>query len=645
MSRFFYLGPRLHLCLLDAIFGNMAAEPSNMEEPATIIATNQAQTTDSGKRNALKEAVEHFSLTFNADLFLVAARQSFEEDNASTVLEILQDPKHRDLLNFVGWDLVKIVFQFLPNENTESEYRNILVLICNICNPREICFSLGELLSFSITWPKFIILIGLFQLVCQRLKGKVAKIFSSILSSLTRCLTTRENKFDHLPEILEKILEFLKPQVEKTYRGCSGAQLSESPTCEDIEELKNVLKLFFIGLLEFPLVAIDILASPQPDIPKIDSNVNCVTFREIAKTIVEYLGHIECNSFKHLFEYGINLKKQMKKYPGSTDSDSSDEESSRLSYLGVGCLAFLVLVEGIGSSFLPVVITGKRSLETILVYIIPMLTTGQSKIISKGLKLLMAILNMIEPATLDHRLLKDGELSNSGSILTQLMTHCEDADIRRNAAQGLRRIFNRLARRGRYGLLRSLHQGCVHSGVAELLVLILKEEIAKSLQEDVDNQWFVGSNIADFLLEVFRVPTKVLQSEDGMVEERNRILSSLNLLRFLLIRDHGNKTGVHTMASEVERSYLKPLTDAVSLSKVRLKVLMKEKRDEMTEERPVEVCDEIFSVITPDGRELEKGSLQDQLQSLQFANLTVDMIDSVLARIREICAEKRKEKE
>ena len=617
-------------------YSNMAAEFSNMEEPATIIAINRAQTTDSGKRNALKQAAEHFSLNLNnADLFLVAVRQSFEEDNASTVLEILQDPKHRDLLNFVGWDLVKIVFQFLPNENTESEYRNILVLICNICNPREICLSLGELLSFSITWPKFTILIGLFQLVCQRLKGKVAKIFSSILSSLTRCLTTRENKFDHLPEILEKTLEFLKPQVEKIHKGCSGAQLSESPTCEDIEELKNVLKLFFIGLLEFPLVAIDI------------SNDNCVSFREIAKTIVKYLGHIECNSFKHLFEYGINLKKQMKRYPGSTDSDSSDEDSSRLSYLGVGCLAFLVLVEGIGSSFLPIVITGKRSLETILVYIIPMLTAGQSKIIFKGLRLLMAILNMIEPATLDHRLLKDGELSNSGSILTQLMTHCEDADIRRDAMQGLRGIFNRLERRGRYGLLRSLHQGCVHSGLAELLVLILKEEITKSLQEDVDNQWFVGSNIADFLQEVFRVPTKVLQSEDGMVEERNRILSSLNLLRFLLIRDHGNKTGVHTMALEVERSYLKPLTDAVSLNKVRLKVLMKEKRDEMTGEGPVEeseVRDEIFSVVTPDGRELEKGSLQDQLQSLQFANLTVDMIDSVLARIREICAEKRKEK-
>lgn len=625
----------------------MAAEFSaDMAEERTIIAINQAQTTDSEQRNALKRAAEHFSLNFNnSDLFLVAARQSFEEDNASTVLEILQDPEHRDLLHFVGWDLVKIVFQFLPNEN--SEYMNILLLICDICNPREICLGLGELFSLSITWPKFIILIGLFQLVCQRLKGKVAKIFSSILSSLTRCLTTSGNKFDHLLEILGKILEFLKPHVEKIRRGCSGTQLSESPGCEDIEELKNVLKLFLIGLLEFPILSIDISASTQPDIPRIDqdSNDNYVSFREIAKTIVEYLGYMECNSFKHLFEYGVNLKKQMKISPGSIDSDSSDEDSSRLSYLGIGCLAFLVLAEGIGSSFLPVVITGKRSLETILVYIIPMLTTGQNKVVSKGLKLLLAILNMIESATLDHRLLEDGELLSG--ILTQLMTHCEDVDIRRDAVQGLRRIFDTLERRGRYGLLRSLHQGCVHSALAELLVLILKDEIAKSLQEDVDNQWFVGSNIADFLREVFRIPTKVLQLEDGIVEERNRVLSSLNLFRFLLIRDHGNKTGVHTMASEVEKSYLKPLTEAVSFSKMRLKVLMKEKRDEMMGERPVEesdVRDEIFSATTPDGRKLEKGSLQDQLQSLQFANLTVDMIDSVLARIREICAEKRKER-
>ena len=617
-----------------------------MEEP-TVNSIKKTEITHSQQRNALEQAAEHFFLNSNdGDIFLVAAEESLECGHSRVLLEFLQDPEYRQLLDFVGWDLVKIVFRFTPNENVESDCRNILAFICSSCNPREICLSVGDLLSYSLTWQQLVTLLSLLQETCLRLVGKVAKIFSSILSCLTRCLRNRENGFDHLPEILESTLEFLRPHVEKIGKWPSSGQEPGSGGSEDINDLKEEFELFFINLLEYPVVLFDSSEISLELEPGCDQNCDKFSrFRKFADTIVEFLGCIECNSFKNLFEYGVFQRKQNARDCKSTDEESCDEERI-LSDVGIGCLAFLVFVENIGTRFVPVVMTGKYFLGTTLYYINQMVSHGQTKVISKGVRLLLTILGMTEPGTLDHNLLDDGEIFKMAGILTKLMTHCEEADIRQESVQALRMIMDRFENRGTYKLLRLLYQSCTHSGVAELLILILKEKIAESLHNCGKDEWFVGSCVRSFFEEIFRIPTRVLQSEHGIVEERSRILSSLNLCRFLLLRDNEDKTGIHTMLSELQRTYLRPLMDAATLSKARLKRLIKEKHDEIGGKLPRKASESeegIISVVTPDGCKLDQASLQDQLDSLEFASLTVDMIESVLVRLGEIGEAKRKE--
>lgn len=591
--------------------------------------------------NALKVAAEQFSSNNDGDLFLVAAQQRLEEGQSLILLEFLKNPEHTNLLYFVGWDLIKVVFQFMPDQNVNSnECGDILSLICNTCSPREICMSLGELLSGCLTWQKLATLLRLLRKTCEQLVGKVAKIFSSILWSLSRCLRSRENIFDHLSEILEMTLEFLKPLVEKIQNWGSDQSLAS----EEFKELRGELELFLVGLLEYPLVLLEFSV-----IPKDGESVghdSCDRFRQFAETVLEFLGYIECNSFKSLFEYGIYQKKHEQANSWLIDAKSCDQDEEKvLPYVGLGCLAFLVHVENIGTRFVPLVTTGRYSLETVIVYINTMLGGGEVKVIVKGIKLLLAVLNMIESETLDHCLLsEDGEVFQLISVLTKLMTHCEDAAVRRDSVRCFRGTLDRFERRGKYKLVRLLNQNCPHSGLAELFIQIMKEEIARSLQDPDDQEWFIGQNVASLLREVFCIPPRVLQSEHGIVEERSRILSTLNLYRFLLIRDSENKTKIQTMIQGIQRDYLKPLMDAVTLSKARMKTLITEKQDEIKGKVPTEaklaVEEELFSVATPEGSQLKKSSLQDQLEVLESAILTIDMIDSVLVRIREICEEK-----
>ena len=62
----------------------------------------------------LLEAVEQFNAQNDGDMFLIAAQESLEQGDAKVLLDILETSENHELLRFVGWDLVKLVFQFLP---------------------------------------------------------------------------------------------------------------------------------------------------------------------------------------------------------------------------------------------------------------------------------------------------------------------------------------------------------------------------------------------------------------------------------------------------------------------------------------------------------------------------------------------------
>ena len=240
------------------------------------------------------------------------------------------------------------------------------------------------------------------------------------------------------------------------------------------------------------------------------------------------------------------------------------------------------------------------------------------------------------------------ELKQLLSNLEHIMIHSEKREVRQEAVEGFRKLFGIFTSRGKYRILRFLYQGDIHSGFAELLNLILKEEIANSIVQGSEDEWFLGSNLASFLVDViFKVPSKSLQSEYGIIEESDQVLSALNLLRFLLLRDTENKTTIHTVFPELESTYLKQLRDVVQLCRVRITSLVKEKEDEIkrgVRDAKTASDETILHVTTTDGSKVEQGSPKQQLEVLQSGCLTLDVIESILARIGEVSVDGRSRK-
>ena len=577
-------------------------------------------------KSNLYEASEQFNIKKDGDMFLIAAQESLEQGQADVLLGVLQAPENRTLLAFVGWDLAKIVFHFLPDDcgnslNFES-HKNLLNLICDLCNPREICLSLSELLSDELPSQKLLVLLRLLRLTCYKLEGKFGRILIGILVSLQRCLKSRNDTVEQA-EILETTVEFVDVVVQKT-------QNTLAEKSDDVTLLKEGLLSFLIALLEHPFVLVDFKIKSEMQEPSEQVDRNC----KFAETVIGFLGVLENGCLKRLVEYGVNCGNIIQK-PLNVDED----DNNGLSIVGLACLAFLTQVAGIGEQFIPVVTTGKYSLDINMVYINTLICTNGVKVIAKGLSLLLAVLDMIEANTLDHSYIDNKESTQLLINLRNLMIHSDDSGVRQESVKGFRKILSIFQPRGKYRLLRTLHQGDIQSGFAELLNLILKEEIVNSLQYDNEDSWFLGSKLSSFLLDdIFKVPPKALQSEFGIIEESNRVLSALNLVRFLLIRDSENKTMIHKIFPQLEDTYLKELRRVVQLSKATITLLVKEKQDEIRRGStdPKKAAKRTLNVTTVDGSQLEQKSHKEQLEAFQSACLTLDMIESILARIVEV---------
>ena len=94
---------------------------------------------------------------------------------------------------------------------------------------------------------------------------------------------------------------------------------------------------------------------------------------------------------------------------------------------------------------------------------------------------------------------------------------------------------------------------------------------------------------------------------------------------------------IQDLYPKLEDTYLKELRRIVEHSKASISLSVKEKQDEIKGVRaPKKGRDETLNVTVMNRSQLKHGSPKEQLEALQSACLTLDMIESILARIGEV---------
>ncbi|XP_004026178.3 glomulin isoform X6 [Gorilla gorilla gorilla] len=543
-------------------------------------------------------------------LFQLAGQKCIEEGHTDKLLEIIQNEKNKVIIKNMGWNLVGPVVRCLLCKDKEDSKRKVYFLIFDLlvklCNPKELLLGLLELIeepSGKQISQSILLLLQPLQTVIQKLHNKAYSIGLALstlwnqLSLLPVPYSKEQIQMDDygLCQCCKALIEFTKPFVEEV--------IDNKENSLENEKLKDELLKFCFKSLKCPLLTAQFLEQSEEG--------GNDPFRYFASEIIGFLSAIGHPFPKMIFNHG--RKKRTWNY-----LEFEEEEHKQLAD-SMASLAYLVFVQGIHIDQLPMVLSPLYLLQFNMGHIEVFLQRTEESVISKGLELLENSLLRIEDNSLLYQYLE------IKSFLT--------VPQRKKSLAMLQLYINKLDSQGKYTLFRCLLNTSNHSGVEAFIIQNIKNQIDMSLKRTRNNKWFTGPQLISLLDLVLFLPEG---AETDLLQNSDRIMASLNLLRYLVIKDNenDNQTGLWTELGNIANNFLKPLHIGLNMSKAHYEAEIKNSQEA---QKSKDLCS-----ITVGGEEIPNMPPEMQLKVLHSALFTFDLIESVLARVEELIEIKTK---
>ncbi|XP_016855629.1 glomulin isoform X5 [Homo sapiens] len=528
------------------------------------------------------------------------------------------------IIKNMGWNLVGPVVRCLLCKDKEDSKRKVYFLIFDLlvklCNPKELLLGLLELIeepSGKQISQSILLLLQPLQTVIQKLHNKAYSIGLALstlwnqLSLLPVPYSKEQIQMDDygLCQCCKALIEFTKPFVEEV--------IDNKENSLENEKLKDELLKFCFKSLKCPLLTAQFFEQSEEG--------GNDPFRYFASEIIGFLSAIGHPFPKMIFNHG--RKKRTWNY-----LEFEEEENKQLAD-SMASLAYLVFVQGIHIDQLPMVLSPLYLLQFNMGHIEVFLQRTEESVISKGLELLENSLLRIEDNSLLYQYLEIKSFLTVPQGLVKVMTLCPIETLRKKSLAMLQLYINKLDSQGKYTLFRCLLNTSNHSGVEAFIIQNIKNQIDMSLKRTRNNKWFTGPQLISLLDLVLFLPEG---AETDLLQNSDRIMASLNLLRYLVIKDNenDNQTGLWTELGNIENNFLKPLHIGLNMSKAHYEAEIKNSQEA---QKSKDLCS-----ITVSGEEIPNMPPEMQLKVLHSALFTFDLIESVLARVEELIEIKTK---
>ncbi|XP_034509789.1 glomulin isoform X2 [Ailuropoda melanoleuca] len=513
----------------------------------------------------------------------------------------------------------------------EGHIEQLLEIIQNeknkLCNPKELLLGLLELIeepSGKQISQIILLLLQPLQTVIQKLRNNKAYSVGLALSTLWSQLSLLPVPYSEeqiqtddygLCQCCKALIEFTKPFVEEVINDKENSLENEN------EKLKDELLKFCFKSLKCPLLTAQFFEQSK--------EAGNDPLRCFASEIIGFLSAIGHPFPKMIFNHG--RKKRTWDY-----LEFEEEEDKQLAD-SMASLAYLVFVQGISIDQLPMVLSPSYLLQFNMGHIEVFLQRTEESVFSKGVDLLENGLLRIEDNSLLHQYLEIKSFLTVPQGLVKVMTLCPIETLRKKSLAMLQLYINKLDSQGKYTLFRCLLNTSNHSGVEAFIIQNIKNQIDFSLKGTHNNKWFTGPQLISLLDLVLFLPEG---AETDLLQNSDRIMASLNLLRYLVIKDNekDNQTGLWTELGRIENNFLKPLHTGLNMSKAHYEAEIKNSQENSQEvQKSKDLCS-----VTVGGEEIPNMPPEMQLKVLHSALFTFDLIESVLARVEELIEIKTK---
>nr|CAB3249334.1 glomulin [Phallusia mammillata] len=262
--------------------------------------------------------------------------------------------------------------------------------------------------------------------------------------------------------------------------------------------------------------------------------------------------------------------------------------------------------------------------------------------VHKGLTICRFVTNRLEPLSLQSSYLtqelKIVHIQHPARSLLEaavsIATQCPSKTLRQRSAQFLTKFVNKFAWSDRFHLVFYLINTVEHSGVVGHMTVYFKDKLAEILQGEPplgSHVFLKPSNFEKLLRKCIALPQG---SETDLLSEYDRIMASLNLLRFLFLRDTNNKTGIWEQVPTIEIQFLNLLRTDINLSRMHFREELKK------QSLPVKGEQAPTPEFTINGVSLPSLPPKHRVQMLQSAIHSFDMMQTVCIRVQEIMDKK-----
>ncbi|XP_035502463.1 glomulin-like isoform X2 [Scophthalmus maximus] len=542
------------------------------------------------------------------------------------LLKFLQDEKNQGIVKSMGCVLMEPLLNEVVNKEKGLDYCQAAIThLTRTCRPEELLQSLLQLVEDIHPGAISEIIIALvphFQTVLLRLEDRRAAQVGLILSALQRQLSRLPVPYTRQQEAADEyglcrccaaLAGFTKSFVE-VVTGKDGNYVSAA---ED-EELRMELLKFCMRSLREPLLEAELNRERKSSLWLFATEI-MVTLPAIQASLSELL-------------FFSSLKK-------SSLVDNSQSRESR------ACLAYLLFVQLVTMDTFPAVFSPVFVLQCNMEYIDQLLSSKKESHLLKGLALYAKSLESVPDNSLAVSLLELKSFYSAPQNLRQVLTDCPLQHLRTSGLQVLQLFINKLDAEAKHKFFRCMLKASNHAGVESYIVKNIKNQVELSMEPGNSNPWFLGEEFLSLLELVLCLPQG---AETDLLNSMDRIMESLNLLRFLLIRDKEpwSKTDVWEELTRLKDEYLKMLRVCISMSRgyysAELKALREDRKLKAREARDAARSARIVKSITVKRGNVSNMSPEVQHQVLQSALVTFDLMESLIVRIDEIAEEKRK---
>lgn len=537
----------------------------------------------------------------------------------------INDNKYSTCLKDNSWDLIPIIVSHLDQETLESNQdlfeccENMLQVVADKSNPEEALLEFIEQAELALNDTKFIAILQALQKVLLKLINKRGRSLEWSFNTIQAHVTKLPLPGEHGLEDEETAVLDADEAVSRITSFYAQLLPFYEPFVAEVEVARNrqrrdLLTCFMLQLLGRPLACLDLETS---------AGTKSHT-RQCAEHIMAYLGRLVPDCY-------IFLRYAGDKRQPSADNDSVGVDlfasEDRAPSLSLGVYYYLLLSENVNVGVRPVVYGPLYVFQSALHLAAELLRQPEQFAMRKGLLLAHALVSGRHDP-LPHDALDSPAHCRFCDALLNVTVYSDLRSCRELAVNVFKTYMFLWDARGRYLLVWHLMHTVRHVNARAYVVARYKDMLHEAVRggENRVCEWFAGARLRRMLDSMCALPSG---RESDLMELGDQLLTALNLLTFLALRDRFNVTGVWDHFPVLERRFLCPLKQAIDISKAHYELRMNEVREERAGGKaPVDV--------KVAGHCLPSLNHQDQMSVLYSAINSFEALEMLLARLHEL---------